>query len=62
MNFGATHQREVTEKAREQATVALAEAHAKVVEETSRARQELLPRADTLARDIVTKLLGRQVA
>jgi F-type H+-transporting ATPase subunit b len=58
----AAHQREVTEKAREQAAVTLAEAHAKVVEETSRARQELLPRADALARDIAAKLLGRQVA
>lgn len=58
----AAHQREVTEKARAQAASALAEAHAKVADETGRARQELLPRADTLARDIVTKLLGREVA
>jgi F-type H+-transporting ATPase subunit b len=58
----AAHQREVTEKARAQASVALTEAHAKVVDETTRARQELLPRADALARDIVTKLLGREVA
>jgi F-type H+-transporting ATPase subunit b len=58
----AAHQREVTDKAREQAAVALAEAHAKVVDETSRARQDLLPRADALARDIVVKLLGREAA
>jgi F-type H+-transporting ATPase subunit b len=58
----ATHQREVTEKARDQAAKALDEAHAKVAEETSRARKELLPRADALAKDIVTKLLGREVA
>lgn len=58
----AAHQREVTEKAREQSTRALEEAHAKVAEETSRARKELLPRADALANDIVTKLLGREVA
>jgi F-type H+-transporting ATPase subunit b len=58
----ALHQREVTEKAREQATKALEESHAKVADETSRARKELLPRADALAQDIVTKLLGREVA
>lgn len=58
----AAHQREVTEKAREQAAVALAEAHARVADETSRARKELLPRADALARDIVSKLLGRELA
>jgi F-type H+-transporting ATPase subunit b len=58
----ATHQREVTEKAREQAARMLGEAHAKVAEETSQARKELLPRADALASNIVTKLLGREVA
>lgn len=58
----AAHQRDVTEKARHQANAALEEAHAKVAEETSRARKELLPRADALAQDIVTKLLGREVA
>jgi F-type H+-transporting ATPase subunit b len=58
----AAHQREVTEQARTQAAAALAEAHTKVADETGRARAELLPRADALARDIVTKLLGREAA
>jgi len=58
----AAHQREVTEKAREQSAEALATAHAKVATESAKAREELLPRADALAQDIVQKLLGREVA
>ena len=58
----AAHQREVTEAARAQAAAALEKAHAQVVETTASARAELLPRADARARDIVTKLLGREAA
>jgi F-type H+-transporting ATPase subunit b len=58
----AAHQREVTEKARIQANASLEEARAKVQAQTESARAELMPRADGLAQEMVSRLLGRQVA
>lgn len=58
----AAHQREVTEAAREKAVAAVDKAHAEVQQQTEAARAELMPRADALAQEMVSKLLGRQVA
>lgn len=58
----AAHQREVTDKARTQATTALEEARVEVRKQTETARAELMPKADALAQDMVSRLLGRQVA
>jgi len=57
----ANHQREVTEKARLEAQQAFTAARAKVEQETAKAREELMPKADQLANDIASKLLGRKV-
>jgi F-type H+-transporting ATPase subunit b len=56
------HLRKVTEEAREKAQSAIEAADKKVSEETTRAREELLPKADALAADMVGRLLGRKVA
>lgn len=58
----AAHEREVTDKARTQASTALEQAQARVSRETEAARAELMPRAEAIAGDIATKLLGRKVA
>jgi len=58
----ATHEQEVTGKARAEALAAIESSKAKVHEETEAARAELLPKADELANQIVGKLLGRSVA
>lgn len=56
------HLQEITDKARKSAQDAIDSAHAKVVSETETARAELLPKADALAGEMVSKLLGREVA
>lgn len=56
------HERELTAKARGEATRALDEAQARVASETESARADLLPRADAIASEIAAKLLGRKVA
>ena len=58
----AAHEREVTTKARATATAALDVAQTKVRTETAAARAELMPQADALARQMASKLLGREVA
>jgi len=55
-------QRKHTDESRQQASAMLEEARAKIASEADAARAELMPRADMLARDIATKLLGREVA
>lgn len=55
-------EREVTGKARAAATTAMTEAQAKVRTETETARAQLMPQADALARQMTSKLLGREVA
>lgn len=56
------HEREATEKARAEAQKAIDEASAKMRAETEAARAQLLPQADVIARQIASKLLGREVA
>lgn len=58
----AAHEREVTEKARSSAQKSIDEATAKMRTETEAARAQLLPQAETIARSIASKLLGREVA
>lgn len=52
----------ITSKARSAAQEAMDAATKRVATETESARAELLPKADALATDIVSKLLGRTVA
>ena len=58
----SAHEKDVTEKARAEAQKAIDEAAAKMRQETEAARLQLLPQANTLARQIASKLLGREVA
>lgn len=58
----ATHEREVTEKARTEATRTIDEARATIAKERAAAQAELTPRAEAIARQVATKLLGREVA
>lgn len=58
----AAHQREVTDKARKESEQAWESARDTVRTQTEKARKELAGRADELAADIATKLLGREVA
>ena len=52
----------MTDKARAEAQKAIDEATAKMKQETEAARLQLLPQASSLAKQIATKLLGREVA
>jgi F-type H+-transporting ATPase subunit b len=58
----AAHEKQVTDASRAQAQKALDEATAKMRAETDAARLQLLPQANALARQLATKLLGREVA
>ena len=58
----SAHEKDVTEKARAEAQKSIDEAAAKMRQETEAARLQLLPQANTLARQIASKLLGREVA
>lgn len=58
----AGHEKDVTEKARAEAQKAIDEAATKMRQETEAARLQLLPQANALARQIASKLLGREVA
>ncbi len=55
-------EREATDKARATAQAAILEAQTRMRAETEAARAELMPQADALARQIASKLLGREVA
>jgi len=57
----AAHQSDVTEKARAKAQTTIDVARAKVETEVEAARKELLPQAETIAQNIATKLLGREL-
>ena len=56
------HEKDVTDKARAETQKAIDEATAKMKQETEAARGQLLPQAHVLAKQIATKLLGREVA
>jgi F-type H+-transporting ATPase subunit b len=58
----ATHEKEVTDKARASAQTAIDEASTKMRSETEAARAQLMPQADAIAKQIASKLLGREVA
>jgi len=55
------HESEVTNKARAEAQKALDAARGTIRTELESARSELMPRADELAREMASKLLGREV-
>ena len=56
------HEKDVTDKARGEAQKSIDEATAKMRQETEAARLQLLPQANQLAKQIASKLLGREVA
>ena len=58
----AAHEKSVTDASRAEAQKSIDEATAKMRAETDAARLQLLPQANTLARQIASKLLGREVA
>jgi len=58
----AAHEKDVTDKARSEAQKSIDEATSKMRTEAEAARLQLLPQANTLARQIASKLLGREVA
>jgi F-type H+-transporting ATPase subunit b len=58
----AAHEKDVTDKARTEAQKSIDEATTKMRAEAEAARLQLLPQATTLARQIASKLLGREVA
>lgn len=58
----AAHEREVTERGRLTAQKAMDEATARVKAETASARKDLAPQADAIAKRMVKRILGREVA
>ena len=58
----AAHERDVTDRARASAAAALDSAQTRVRSETEAARGQLMTQADSLAKRMATKLLGREVA
>jgi F-type H+-transporting ATPase subunit b len=57
-----THEKDVTDKARAETQKSIDEATAKMKQETEAARLQLLPQANAMAKQIASKLLGREVA
>ena len=58
----AAHEKDTTDKARTSAQKSIDEATSKMRAEAEAARLQLLPQANTLAKQIASKLLGREVA
>jgi len=58
----AAHEKSVTDASRAESQKALEEATSRMKVETDAARLQLLPQANSLAKQIATKLLGREVA
>jgi F-type H+-transporting ATPase subunit b len=58
----AAHEKSVTDASRAEAQKSIDEATARMRAETDAARLQLLPQANTLARQLASKLLGREVA
>lgn len=58
----SAHERDVTDKARAAAQKAIDEAQSTVRAETETARSQLMPQADALAKQMASRLLGREVA
>jgi F-type H+-transporting ATPase subunit b len=57
----AASEQELLDRTREETLAAIEEAKSKLDTEVDSARKELMPKADLLARDMVSKLLGRKV-
>jgi F-type H+-transporting ATPase subunit b len=55
-------QKEITDKARVETGELLSQAQKDIANETAKARQTLLARADEISRDMASRLLGREVA
>ena len=58
----ARHEQEVTETSRKQAQAAMDAAATRVKTETETARADLAQRAETIAREMAARLLGREAA
>ena len=58
----AAHEKDTTDKARAAAQKSIDEATSKMRSEAEAARLQLLPQANALAKQIASKLLGREVA
>ena len=58
----AAHEKSVTDASRAEAQKAIDEAATRMKTEAEAARLQLLPQANTLARQIASKLLGREVS
>jgi F-type H+-transporting ATPase subunit b len=58
----AQHEREVTDKARASTQESIDEAQSKMRAETEAARAQLLPQANQIARQMASRLLGREVS
>ncbi|MEO8549771.1 MAG: ATP synthase F0 subunit B [Kofleriaceae bacterium] len=58
----AAHEKSVTDASRAESQKALEEASKKMKAETDAARLQLLPQANALAKQLASKLLGREVA
>jgi len=58
----AAHERDVTDKARADAQKSIDAAAQSMRAETDAARGQLMPQAETIARQMANKLLGREVA
>jgi F-type H+-transporting ATPase subunit b len=58
----AAHEKSVTDASRAESQKALEEATTRMKAETDAARLQLLPQANALAKQIASKLLGREVA
>ncbi|MFT3696268.1 MAG: hypothetical protein QM831_24220 [Kofleriaceae bacterium] len=58
----AAHEKSVTDASRAEAQKAIDEATAKMKAETDAARLQLMPQANALAKQMASKLLGREIA
>ncbi|MEO8840173.1 MAG: ATP synthase F0 subunit B [Kofleriaceae bacterium] len=58
----AAHEKSVTDASRAEATKAMDEATTKMRAETDAARLQLMPQANALARQMASKLLGREIS
>lgn len=58
----SAYEREVVDKSRAEATNAVEHAYGVITRDTEAARAQLAPRAGEIARQVATKLLGREVA
>jgi F-type H+-transporting ATPase subunit b len=58
----ASHQQEITDKARKESVASISSAQRQVAEKAQATRDQLLPKADDIGAEIASRLLGRKVA